>query len=169
MAYSNLSGTTMKSFKIGPNGVSLTSTAVTNGSGTIKRFLKTNQKDNDKELYLAYTDSTEPIYDTFIKSSEISSFSYTDSKILFRLRTGEEIELLQTTGDVKGPSSSLDSSIALFDGTDGKKIKDSATTISSDISTDTETSNGTVPTTGAVIGYVGVLSDALKKRLEGNL
>lgn len=37
----------------------------------------------------------------------------------------EEWDALSVTGDVSGPASSVDERIAIFDGTDGKTIKDS--------------------------------------------
>lgn len=167
MAYSNLSGTTMKSFKIGPNGVSLTSTAVTNGESVARKYLKTNQKDGDKELYLAYTDTADPIYDTFIKSSDIASFSYSENKLKIMLRNGSSIDILQDS--IIGPNSSVDGAIALFNGTSGKQLKDSEKTISNTINEEAATNDNIVPTTSAVLGYVGTLSDALKKRLEGKI
>lgn len=167
MAFTNSSGTINKSFKIGPNGVSLTSKAIQNGN--ISKYLLTNQKDGDKEIYLAYTDSPNPIYDTFIKSSDISSFSYIGNSLNIELRNGTTIVLNQTVGDVVGPDSSNDSSIVLFNGTDGKKIKDSNKTISDSIDDSDTNKINKIPTSNAVIDYVGVLSDALKKRLDGKI
>ena len=46
MAYENLSGTTKKSFKFGPNGVALSSEAVKSGEKNARRYLISNQKND---------------------------------------------------------------------------------------------------------------------------
>lgn len=56
-------------------------------------------------------------------------------------------------GKVAGPVSATDSAFALYDGTTGKLIKDSATTISTD-DTLASDSNSLIPTEAAVKGYV---------------
>ena len=169
MAFYNMSGTSEKTFKIGPNGVSLTSKEIVSGESAAIKYLITNQKDADgNELRLAYEKTTEPIYDTFIKSSDVSTIQYTDSQVKFVLRNGNVIILNQNFGDVKGPNSSTDNAIALFDGTSGKQLKDSGAAIANQI-TDTNADSTDVATINAVVGYVGTLSEALKKRLEGSL
>lgn len=64
------------------------------------------------------------------------------------------------SGDVSGPASSTDSAFALFDGTTGKLIKDSATTISID-DTLASDSDSLIPTEQAVKGYVDTTASTL--------
>lgn len=166
MAYMNLKGTTEKSFKIGPNGVVLSTKAIVQSNGTIDKYLLTNQKDGEKDLYLALTDQTIPIYDTFISSSDIKSLSTNNNnELTINLRNGSSFKLSQTF--LVGPESSTDGAIALFDGTDGKKLKDSQKKIVDEINDQNITAN--IPSVAAVVNYVGVLSDALKARLEGKI
>ena len=166
MAYSNIKGTTCPSFKIGPNGVSLSSSAVV-GSTIPAKYLKTNQVDAEgNPLYLLFTDDP-AAYDSYIKNSDISSITYLSNSLVISMKDGTTFTLSKTI--VSGPSSSTDEAIALFDGTTGSVLKDSGKKISENIEEASTETMDSVPTTGAVIGYIGVLSDALKQRLNGSL
>lgn len=168
MAYENLSGTTKKSFKFGPNGVALSSEAVKSGEKNAKKYLISNQKNDAGTDFLrvAYEDPNEPIYDTFIKSSDISSISYGNNVIMFHLRDGSQITINKNmTGDVKGPDSATPDAIALFDGDSGKVIKDSGKVMSDEVTDD----SSQIPTSAAVIKYVGKVETPLRERLEGTL
>jgi hypothetical protein len=57
------------------------------------------------------------------------------------------------SGDVVGPSSATDNAFALFDGTTGKLLKDSATTIDTDVNLAAD-SDSRIPTQKAVKAYV---------------
>lgn len=175
MAYQNLSGTTKKSFKIGPGGVILTSTATKDGD-KIRKYLMVNQtNDEGHNLRVAFESENEPIYDTFIKSSDIGSISYTNNKVIFKLRNNTEIvlDLLLTSVDAVGaPETSTEDAIAIFEapvtdeaGNTKHRLKDSGLKIErSDITNDPE---NTVPSSQAVVNYVGGVSEPLRQRLGG--
>lgn len=179
MAYENLKGTTSKSFKIGPNGVKLSSSAVERvnekGEKTLVKCLVTDQILDDKPLEVAYVKQGDDIYDTFIQSSEIRKISYgSDGTISFILKDGGNITINQllTSGDVVGPDSSTPDAIVVFEDSTGKKIKDSSRIISDSFTNDDTSQNNNgmnVPSIQAVVGYVGEVSEPLKQRLEGNL
>jgi len=76
------------------------------------------------------------------------------------LRSGSAITI-GNAGDVSGPVSSTNNNIVLFDGTSGKTIKDSGRSIVDSVS-DSDSASLNLPSAGAVVGYVGTLSEALK-------
>lgn len=70
------------------------------------------------------------------------------------------------SGDVKGPNTGVVNNLVVFGTTDGKTIKDSGKKIVTSIGNG---SNNEIPTTKAVLNYIGTLSTALRNRLNGSL
>lgn len=167
-SYMNLKGTTLDSFKIGPRGIKLASQALDDGQKRLfaKYINKNNEEvsnkvvyDIDLESYVSYKIDT--VNDQFV--------------LVFRDSSGNKVEVnlprTFTSSGVIGPDSSKDSEFALFDGIDGKKIKGSGMTLETAVPenlSDT-TTNSTIPTTKAVVDYVGKISDLLQDRMNGKL
>ena len=170
MAFYNLSGTTKPSFKIGPNGVLLSSTVVTVGQNVTRKYLITPDQlnSNDSPYRLAFEDPDRPIYDTFISSTNVAGITTSGNQVTFNLRDGSTITL-GTNEMVVGPNSSTDSAVPLFNGTTGKILKDSGRQISDEIndSTTAVASQNNLVSAAAVIDYVGSITELLESRLEG--
>lgn len=86
------------------------------------------RKENDTEAFLAYITGTltdNGAYDTFSITpiSALGTMANNDVCRLIPIRTGDKGADGAGTGDVVGPSSSVDSEIALFSSTTGKLIK----------------------------------------------
>lgn len=190
--YSNISGTTKKSFKFGPNGVTLSTKAITTDSGTIKKLI-TDQVIDDRYYQLAYEDPNDPIYakfDGFIASENISKLQNTQNGLRIYLKkpsddgqtTPDYIDITTNITAVSGPENAIDGDIVLFDGNTGKAIKDSnfkinqSTNLKDYITYDSnnnpvinKAAENTVATTTSILSYIGVLDKGLADRLEGKL
>lgn len=169
MAYENLKGTLKKSFKIGSNGVMLTSHALIDES---YKFLKINKNpvivfQNENE------DGVVSDYDGLLNNDFIKSISYFNDTVSFNLTNGESIKIKKyhEVGNVSSVNEQLTNpdEVVVFNGTNNKEIKSSKLVIKNEIN---ETGNGLV-TVNAVTKYVenfvGEVSNPLESRLKGSL
>lgn len=175
MAYQNISGTTKKSFMIGPNGVLLSSKAVKGDDGKIKKFLvvRDSEAEDASEFKVELRDpiheDKDSIYDSFIESSDIKSMAFTNNSLILNLRNGDKIALdkLLTGVEYKGEEPSTPDAITVFADENGN-IKDSKKTFSDEIDDSLEDKlTDIIPSVKAVVGYVGEVSQPLSQRLDG--
>ena len=182
--FTNSSGTTAKSYQFGKDGLVVYSEAATNQQSQqiLKRYLKVRDPNGNRpDEKIAYISSL------VIQSCQLNG----NNTVTFTLNTGESFTINSTvnTGTVSGPASSKIGDVAIFSTTTGNAIKDSNSCITNTlenidaIADALNNENGAVrseiaqtvensadlPTAMAVIDYVGTLSDALKRRLDGNL
>lgn len=182
--FTNTSGTTAKSYQFGKDGLKVyTQAAVdTQSEKVLNRYLKVNDPlstENDETI--AYISSI------VVQSCTING----NNTVTFTLNTGESFTVSSAlnSDSVHGPSASNIGNVAVFDSTDGKSIADSNSCITNkienidNIAAALNDSNGSVrseiaenvknstdlPTAMAVIDYVGTLSEALQRRLNGTL
>ena len=184
--FQNLSGTTSKSFRIGPKGLTLVSEAVTEADKDIIKRFKVEGTGLENDPYLAY-DVDIPIY--AIESIDTNEETGKTTITLFNRDTKETTSFTIITninnvgaGNVSGPESSIEGGIAVFADNTGTKLADSQKKISEKINstsayvqTDLERQKNevenasSIPTNAAVVDYVGELSEALRLRLAGAL
>ena len=160
MLYSNINGTIDPSFKIGKDGITILNKAVQSGQDTVKR--------------LAIHDPTSATDETIAYKSEIPSKyikeitqDQTTGTATIVMNDGSTIVL--NSGSISGPKATVVGDLAVFGSTDGRKLDDSSTSISKDMADDKLDKDKTVPTTSAVLSYVGKLESLLEARLNGNL
>lgn len=184
MAYKNISGTTLPTFKLRNGQIELISAVLTKENG--EKVSKFKVRDSSGAIRsVAYTedidsikDHIDELYDTVIKSESIRSMSYiTDTDGTKKV----VIKVLNETGgldiidfpagakasDIETPDETLDGEIVLYGSTDGKTLKNSNLTIANTVDELLNENRNTIPTSKAVREYIGNASSALGERVAG--
>lgn len=187
MAYKNISGTTMPTFKLRNGRLELISAVLKQEDGTkVDQFKIKDSTGNaykiaderDIGIINKHIDEFDRRFDTVIEGSRIKKMSYktvAGEKVVTIVITDEEgknpeeIVLPTTTStNIFTPETTEVGEIVLYGSTDGKTLKNSGLTIADSASDLDDEGKNTIPTSKAVREYIGGASASLGERLSGN-
>lgn len=186
MAYKNISGTTMPTFKLRNGRLELVSAVLKQEDGSkidqfrIKDSTGSYKVADERDIGIinATIDEFDKRFDTVIEGSRIKKMSYKTvggERVVTIVITDEngqnpeEIVLPTTTStNIFTPETTEVGEIVLYGSTDGKTLKNSGLTITDSASDLDDESKNTIPTSKAVREYIGGASASLGERLSGN-
>lgn len=166
--YKNIDGTTKPSFKIGARGITIVPKAVISGTDTLMRIAIKDNK--NQERFLLFEDEVD------IPTTLCTDIKQEGKITTFTIRnpdgTKSTIVVNTQTGGLTGPNGAVENNLASFSDSSGQNLKDSGVGVENEIHFNT---NGTlsdeslnkVPTTEAVVDYIGDISTILALRLRG--